>query len=98
MAFLLSQQADEEPMIDCSQMSGVAAVCKDDECAICQEPYRDPTRLRCAHVFCEGCVAEWFDRDERTCPLCRAVVVDGVGSRAGDAHRDGGTNMFAHAF
>jgi hypothetical protein len=69
-----------------------------DECAICQEPYRDPTRLRCAHVFCEGCVAEWFDRDERTCPLCRAVVVDGVGSRAGDAHRDGGTVMFAHAF
>ena len=53
-----------------------------DECAICQEPYRDPTRLRCAHVFCEGCVAEWFDRDERTPPLAAArwsSTASGVG-------------------
>jgi len=25
------------------------------------------------HIFCEGCLAAWFDR-ERTCPLCRALV------------------------
>ncbi|KAI5613329.1 RING finger and transmembrane domain-containing protein 2 isoform X1, partial [Silurus asotus] len=27
------------------------------------------------HVFCEDCLCLWFDR-ERTCPLCRAAVVE----------------------
>ena len=27
------------------------------------------------HIFCEDCVAMWFDR-ERTCPMCRANIVD----------------------
>lgn len=44
-----------------------------DMCAICQEKMQAPISLRCQHVFCEDCVAEWFER-ERTCPLCRAVV------------------------
>ena len=43
-----------------------------DCCAICQEKYSQPIKLRCKHVFCEECVSEWFER-ERTCPLCRAV-------------------------
>lgn len=44
-----------------------------DMCAICQEKMHAPISLRCQHVFCEDCVAEWFER-ERTCPLCRAIV------------------------
>ena len=27
------------------------------------------------HIFCEDCVATWFNR-ERTCPMCRANIVD----------------------
>ena len=63
------------------------------ECSICQERFRDPTRLRCGHVFCEECVGEWFER-ERTCPLCRAVIK----TAAVATHGDGGTVMFAHVF
>ena len=29
--------------------------------------------LHCKHIFCEDCVATWFDRDT-TCPMCRAKV------------------------
>jgi len=27
------------------------------------------------HIFCEDCVSTWFSR-ERTCPMCRANIVD----------------------
>lgn len=48
-----------------------------DICAICQADFKDPCALMCQHVFCEECLCLWFDK-ERTCPLCRAVVVDTV--------------------
>ena len=31
--------------------------------------------MRVQHIFCEDCVATWFSR-ERTCPMCRANIVD----------------------
>jgi len=64
-----------------------------DCCSICQEKYRAPIKLRCAHVFCEECVGEWFER-ERTCPLCRAVI-----KPAGlKSYGDGATAMIAQIF
>jgi len=58
-------------------------------CAICHEGMKTPVMLPCAHVFCDDCVAEWFDHageaQERTCPLCRAVVKSqGLKSTYGD--------------
>ena len=38
-----------------------------------QDVYQEPTMLHCKHIFCEECVATWFDRDT-TCPMCRAQV------------------------
>ena len=29
--------------------------------------------LHCKHIFCEECVATWFDRDT-TCPMCRYII------------------------
>ncbi|KFM26940.1 RING finger and transmembrane domain-containing protein 1 [Auxenochlorella protothecoides] len=42
-------------------------------CPICQEPPTLPVKLPCSHIFCDACVAEWFER-ERSCPMCRAVT------------------------
>ncbi|XP_065831331.1 E3 ubiquitin-protein ligase RNFT1-like isoform X2 [Oscarella lobularis] len=42
-------------------------------CPICQDALAEPILLHCRHIFCEGCISVWFDR-ERTCPLCRAAV------------------------
>ncbi|XP_065055546.1 E3 ubiquitin-protein ligase RNFT2-like [Rhopilema esculentum] len=47
-----------------------------NSCPICQEELANPVALRiCKHIFCEDCIAVWFDR-ERTCPMCRANVAE----------------------
>ncbi|KAL8106506.1 uncharacterized protein LOC141672746 [Apium graveolens] len=64
-----------------------------DLCAICQEKMHAPIFLSCKHIFCEDCVAEWFER-ERTCPLCRALV------RPADikSYGDGSTSLLFQLF
>lgn len=47
----------------------------DNCCPICQDKFTEPVKLSCKHIFCEECVSMWFDR-ERTCPMCRANIVD----------------------
>ncbi|XP_021767510.1 RING finger and transmembrane domain-containing protein 2-like [Chenopodium quinoa] len=64
-----------------------------DMCAICQEKMHAPILLRCKHIFCEGCVSEWFER-ERTCPLCRALVKPADLKSFGD----GSTSLFFQLF
>lgn len=58
-----------------------------DQCPICHDAFAEPMRLSCTHIFCEACVATWFDR-EPTCPLCRALVGDDP------SWRDGSTTFF----
>ncbi|XP_012720708.1 E3 ubiquitin-protein ligase RNFT1 [Fundulus heteroclitus] len=48
-----------------------------DVCPICQGEYRVPRVLICQHVFCDECIALWFNR-EKSCPLCRTVITDKV--------------------
>ncbi|XP_050522064.1 RING finger and transmembrane domain-containing protein 2-like isoform X2 [Daktulosphaira vitifoliae] len=60
-------------------------------CPICHDEYVTPVLLQCHHIFCEACVAKWFDR-EQTCPLCRAKLVDDP------AWRDGSTTNFIQLF
>ncbi|KAB7507423.1 RING finger and transmembrane domain-containing protein 2 [Armadillidium nasatum] len=55
-------------------------------CPICQDDFVIPTMLQCKHIFCEQCVARWFDR-ERTCPMCRTKVADDP------SYRDGSTSF-----
>ncbi|CAG0891994.1 unnamed protein product, partial [Darwinula stevensoni] len=62
-----------------------------NQCAICQDDLHSPTLLHCSHIFCEECVATWFDR-ERTCPMCRAQVADDP------QWRDGSTTFFLQIF
>ncbi|PNF24345.1 hypothetical protein B7P43_G11915 [Cryptotermes secundus] len=61
------------------------------QCPICHDEYETPVLLHCRHIFCEACVATWFDR-EQTCPLCRAKVVDDP------SWRDGATTYFIQLY
>jgi len=60
-------------------------------CPICQDTFQEPTMLHCKHIFCEQCVATWFDRDT-TCPMCRAKVSEDP------SWRDGATSQFIQLF
>ncbi|XP_051891970.1 E3 ubiquitin-protein ligase RNFT1 isoform X2 [Pristis pectinata] len=73
------------------QHYGIAATqhqCSDagDVCPICQTEFREPILLICQHIFCEECISLWFNQ-EKTCPLCRTVILDYV-----QAWRDGATS------
>ena len=58
-----------------------AAIDVAEECAIClQRVAADETRLPCAHLFHEACIADWLSRTG-TCPICRLAVA--VGDRPG---------------
>ncbi|XP_069580205.1 E3 ubiquitin-protein ligase RNFT1 isoform X1 [Brachyistius frenatus] len=48
-----------------------------DACPICQGEYREPRALLCQHIFCDECIALWFNR-EKSCPLCRTVITEKV--------------------
>ena len=50
-------------------------------CPICQDEFQEPTMLHCKHIFCENCVATWFDRDTPVpCvePSCRRTPAGGT--------------------
>ncbi|XP_017572952.1 E3 ubiquitin-protein ligase RNFT1 [Pygocentrus nattereri] len=48
-----------------------------DICPICQSDFKQPRVLLCQHIFCEECIALWFNQ-EKTCPLCRTIITDKV--------------------
>ncbi|XP_029348042.1 RING finger and transmembrane domain-containing protein 2-like [Acyrthosiphon pisum] len=62
-----------------------------NNCPICHDEYATPVLLQCEHIFCEACVAKWFDR-EQTCPICRANLVDNP------AWQDGSTTNYIQLF
>ncbi|XP_063002495.1 E3 ubiquitin-protein ligase RNFT1 [Elgaria multicarinata webbii] len=49
----------------------------DDICSICQAEFQKPLLLICQHIFCDECIALWFNR-EKTCPLCRTIIADHI--------------------
>ena len=49
-----------------------------EQCLVCLEPPREPTRLPCGHSFCTACVVELRAKGvSETCPLCRAPLPPG---------------------
>jgi hypothetical protein len=44
------------------------------ECAVCYEDCAQACKLICGHVFCTGCVKDWYKKgngSETGCPMCR---------------------------
>jgi hypothetical protein len=72
-----------------------ASECADRECAICLDRLNVPLKLPCDHIFCEGCVMSWMQR-EATCPCCRAAVPGAVGG--GVPTNDGGSTLLPQIF
>lgn len=49
------------------------------ECLICQDPLTEPHSAPCGHIFCLGCINEWYGSTQRqgrpcTCPFCSAII------------------------
>ena len=45
------------------------------DCSICYEVCTGPKKLICGHVFCTGCIKEWYLKsDEPACPMCRGPL------------------------
>jgi hypothetical protein len=48
----------------------------DEACLICMDAFGPETIVRqllCKHVFCEGCILQWFG-NSNCCPKCRADI------------------------
>lgn len=52
------------------------------ECSICLSAAkpRQCKRLECGHAFHKRCIKRWFGRGSLTCPMCRAVCLNELGS------------------
>ncbi|XP_023539428.1 E3 ubiquitin-protein ligase RHA1B-like [Cucurbita pepo subsp. pepo] len=48
-------------------------------CAVCLCEFQDDEELRflknCKHIFHKKCLDRWMIRDQRSCPLCRNLIV-----------------------
>ncbi|CAE8582110.1 unnamed protein product [Polarella glacialis] len=48
-------------------------------CPVCLEPWKNPVKSKCGHIFCEQCICVWKMRCKRLripiqCPCCRADI------------------------
>jgi len=44
-------------------------------CQVCTELLYQPFNLSCGHVFCYGCLVDWF-KEAKRCPTCRERVTE----------------------
>ena len=47
-----------------------------DQCTICFEVINDVNKCttNCNHSYCKSCLDTWFDRGEKSCPICRSDI------------------------
>ncbi|KAK3026022.1 hypothetical protein RJ639_042514 [Escallonia herrerae] len=51
--------------------------CSVECCCVCLCRFRDEeevSELTCKHFFHKVCLEKWFDKQHRTCPLCRTIL------------------------
>ena len=47
----------------------------DDQCSVClTEEINDRCQTNCGHGYCKECLDSWFDRGNKSCPLCRQDI------------------------
>ena len=55
---------------DYPQLSEAVATGTMSRCVICLEQIVNPRQLACGHIFCEDCIAEYFEKGQPKCPSC----------------------------
>jgi len=65
------------------------------DCSICYGEMSRPIKLPCDHMYCEGCLSQWLER-ESTCPLCRAEV--GANNKIPSEYRSGRGSSYPVVF
>lgn len=49
---------------------------EDWNCVLCRCDFNRGFVTQCAHVYCEGCLKEWLNRNEgKACPICRVFII-----------------------
>uniref|UniRef100_A0A3B3SIZ5 RING-type E3 ubiquitin transferase n=1 Tax=Paramormyrops kingsleyae TaxID=1676925 RepID=A0A3B3SIZ5_9TELE len=46
------------------------------KCPVCMEELEEPVALTCEHTFCLSCLLRSIQNNQRSCPMCRALVPD----------------------
>ena len=47
----------------------------EDQCSVClTEEINDRCQTNCGHGYCKECLDSWFDRGNKSCPLCRQDI------------------------
>ncbi|XP_073308866.1 brassinosteroid-responsive RING protein 1-like [Primulina huaijiensis] len=64
------------PVVRFSDLSGMEPP---ESCAVCLYEFSGEDEIRrlrnCRHVFHRSCVDRWMDHDQKTCPLCRTLLI-----------------------
>jgi hypothetical protein len=43
-------------------------------CGICYGIFNNPVETQCGHIFCEDCIKQWFNGNNKSCPFCKQQI------------------------
>lgn len=52
-----------------------------DNCVICMDKPEDPRKLKCGHIFCQGCIGQHFKLNNPVCPTCGSIQGELTGNQ-----------------
>lgn len=52
-----------------------------DDCVICMDKPEDPRKLKCGHIFCQGCIGQHFKLNNPVCPTCGSIQGELTGNQ-----------------
>ncbi|XP_072568016.1 E3 ubiquitin-protein ligase rnf213-beta isoform X2 [Paramormyrops kingsleyae] len=86
LQMLMQQSSDLRDKGTLTKMIGILTSCYEEtgrldfrygtKCPVCMEELEEPAALTCEHTFCLSCLLRSIQNNQRSCPMCRALVPD----------------------